>query len=785
MMTSNNIDNTFAIVAVRCNSETCVGKRKLINGTIYYLLDGYNVEEKVDSHSVQPLERRCLNALYDDYLNDGEKLQPHVQISAIVGQNGSGKSSLIEFIMRLINNLAAFTFGESRSNSASGRLHFINGVYGDLWYILDGQLYKLAVRGAEISLRIIPQEDTQKNNDDANVVFKRKINSRRASKNIINGLNKSELKRIYNHFFYTVVSNHSLYAYNVNDFIGEWDDFAKESKIMQYYQIETPECEEPTNETRCWLSGLFHKNDGYQTPIVITPYREEGVIDINTENELAKERLITLFIRNKNFRMINSHLVASGLSFSIDTDKDYGPETLKKRFRMYNLTTIGYEKLRNTIVQIWGTKIGVDLTTFSYKPLYDFAIDYLVYKTIKIAFTYRQHNEYFSELSKMANQCNQSLIEKIIESQSNDFSHITRKIFQTIAYLVFKFFSPPVPADVMTKENFTGYTPLDGLNELYLKYGVETYSNSASIESALKSQALVPPPFFNAVINLNEIGNEETEIEFETLSSGEKQQIFAVSSLLYHLDNLNSVSQDKSDNDRIIYRNILMICEEVELYFHPELQQGFIKYLLDGICKLDLQSISSIHIILVTHSPYVLSDIPHQNVLALKSDGMPSERKLNTFCGNIHEMLKDSFFLSNGSQGAFAQWEIGHIMACIEIHKMYRLFVRDNQTHNSSLSTKWREFVSMLDENQEEYRFSHRYIYYDKKKDITRLNYKNFCFDFSEDKLRQRIRIIDEPLVRNIILQELDRVFIKSEEEQRQAKINFLESELKRLKGEV
>ncbi|MCM1141713.1 MAG: AAA family ATPase [Muribaculum sp.] len=785
-MKLHDIDSTFAIVAVRCNSDTSVGKRKLVTGKTYYLLEGYNVEENGEAYTIYPVQRKNLNVLYDDYLNDGRLKHPHIQISAIVGQNGSGKSSLIEFIMRLINNLAAFTFGENKSNTISDRLHFINGVYGDLWYIMDGQLYKLEVNGPKISLRIIVQRNSRnKYNNSANYVFSREANSKRVSKDIINGLNESELKRIYNHFFYTIVSNHSLYAYNANDFISEWDDTDKETTVLQYYHNDNIPNKEFNNETRCWLSGLFHKNDGYQTPLVISPYREEGIININTEIELAKERLITLFIRNKNFRMINNHLVANGLSFTIDKNKDYGLVTLKKKFKMNNLTTIGYRKLRDLIVEIWGSKIGIDLTEFSYKPLYDLAIDYLVYKTIKIAFTYKQHNGYFAELSKMEDDCDRLLLAQVIESQSKDFSHITRKVFQTIAYLVYKFFAPPVPASIMTKENFTGYSPLDGLNELYLKYRMDTYVNSASIESALKSQALVPPPFFNAVINLNEIGNTKKEIEFETLSSGEKQQIFAISSMLYHLDNLSSVFNDKSANERIMYRNILLICEEVELYFHPELQQGFIKYLLDGICKLELKSISSIHIVLVTHSPYVLSDIPHQNVLALKSNGMPSERKLSTFCGNIHEMLKDSFFLSNGSQGAFAQWEVGHIMACIEIHKMYRLAVLNNQANNNGISTKWTEFVSMLEKNQEEYRFSHRYIYHDEKRNSQGFNYEMFCCDFSEDNLRQRINIIDEPLVRNIILQELDGVFAKSEEELRQAKINFLEYEIKRLKGEV
>ena len=34
---------------------------------------------------------------------------------------------------------------------------------------------------------------------------------------------------------------------------------------------------------RCWLTGIFHKNDGYLTPVVLNPFRREGRLDIRKE----------------------------------------------------------------------------------------------------------------------------------------------------------------------------------------------------------------------------------------------------------------------------------------------------------------------------------------------------------------------------------------------------------------------------------------------------------------------------------------------------------------------
>jgi hypothetical protein len=120
----------FAIIAVRCNSDTSTGKRRLHAGQIYQFVDGYTFEDGISVST----ERVELNHLYDDYVcrNMGSMSHPHVQISAIVGQNGSGKSSIVEFMMRLINNLAAFTLGEFKFAPQIERLHYIDGIKGDL-----------------------------------------------------------------------------------------------------------------------------------------------------------------------------------------------------------------------------------------------------------------------------------------------------------------------------------------------------------------------------------------------------------------------------------------------------------------------------------------------------------------------------------------------------------------------------------------------------------------------------------------------------------------------------
>ncbi|MCM1139589.1 MAG: AAA family ATPase, partial [Muribaculum sp.] len=441
---------------------------------------------------------------------------------------------------------------------------------------------------------------------------------------------------------------------------------------------------------------------------------------------------------------------------------------------MPNLTSKGYNLLRDHITDLWGKQVNKDLREFKGKPFYELAINYLTYKTLKISLYYRHHNEPFKLISTMTDVYNSELIEDMINSESADLSHITRKIHQTLGYLLYDVYSEELSVEnLFIDSSNLGF---NRINELWVRNVLPNLTKKqprlleSQFQVAIARQAIVPPPFLKSKINLHEKSDESIQIIFETLSSGEKQQAYAVSSILYHFDNLNSVKDDKSAPLRIPYKNILLILEEIELYFHPELQQEFMKHLLDGIKQLELDNIKNIHLLLVTHSPYVLSDIPKENVLALTENGIPEKKKLKTFCANIHEMLKDSFFLSHGCQGEFARWEIGHIMACLNIHRLHR----KNEVSNSE------KVVLPIDD--EVYKFLERYqiIAEDYKSHI--FSYDDFCKDFSEEQLRMRINVIDEPLIRSVLTRELNEVFQKTEEEILGARIMELEEELRKLR---
>ena len=66
----------------------------------------------------------------------------------------------------------------------------------------------------------------------------------------------------------------------------------------------------------------------------------------------------------------------------------------------------------------------------------------------------------------------------------------------------------------------------------------------------------------------------------------------------------------------------------------------------------------------VAHSPFILSDIPLKQILFLEN-GESKDKKLNTFGGNVGDMLYDSFFMKS-TVGDFAE---GKLKRLLEIRK--------------------------------------------------------------------------------------------------------------------
>lgn len=706
--------------------------------------------EGTSSELLKGLKENFLYQFYNEYhfldkngnniINDGKHVEvgrisylptvpndlygKNINISAIVGENGSGKSTLLELLYLYAYNLSQKYYSDDSS------LKFFEKLNLEISVIIDGNIYLF---------KMIHSDDFNNNLDSLEVNF------------FVRKLVKSEFvnvevsKKLLSKF-YTNVINYSIYGLN-------------------------------SNVSGDWLNHLFYKNDGYQVPIVINPFRRNGIIDINSEYNLAQQRLVLNHYVIKNKKLLHNVTLHS-VNYTIDILKNQyfkiegstdeggriGKDIMVNRLLQFIEINLGgvsrdyFERFvnilfesfdidnidnRKKLVQFFDTNVILEnfrktdnnfiidkdfnlkiehymylcilyvfkkLTKITY--LYD---DFKIYNSL---FTYEWSGDYFGVgtlklYNEILNNLDIDSLE-ILKNDSNKKKILSKKIYD---YYINKL--PELVLHVIDRnkveftinklvENCINQIDLNkNLNDLvneifrilngeldsyrddiFKSYLIKLKNNNDHITFKLK-QALnyfknnqfnkIISSEFNVVldkyiINISEdfIGqkdniedvplalfepnikvkkNEDIPYEFNRMSSGEQQMIHSLLNVVYHTFNINSKNNG--------YKNINLIYDEVELYFHPEYQRSFISNLLQS---LKFFKNINFNIIFSTHSPFILSDIPSQNILKLENGKPKPNDSINSFAANIYDLLKDEFFLKNGAIGAYASNKIKAIL---------------------------------------------------------------------------------------------------------------------------
>lgn len=615
----------------------------------YYFYKGISISDN-NSQVEMTSEAKKDFSLYD---TQGLK----ITLCAVVGRNGAGKSTIVELLVRTINNLAAALLGEGYNFSAAEHLHFIDYVFADLCFQIGNVVYILEAHGRHITLKYyratIKHYFIYKEYRAYYILDQHDIN-----KSLVPLKKHKEGRRILKTLFYTMVCNYSLYGFNYRDFLSEVTPAAR----LQALHIKANDGQ-PTEDS-IWLKGIFHKNDGYQTPIVLHPMRDDGRLNVVKENALAKERLSALLFYKDNvgnypLRTINGDLHVVALHIRPTQNRKFSKENMLDVLDISTRQNVSknYDHVSNCILSYWDEKYGV-LKKGIRKSHRDDALDYIVYKTLKIIKNYKKYKPIFNYLSKEAFLYEE--LKKKLEPLAQDYSHITKKLFQTINYLTTSMY-----ADADNYYN---------LNNLELDMETNGMSVVFKGKNTRIKQNLLPPPIFDVdlILTKNEEGNGT--IPFSSISSGERQIAYTISNLMYHLVNVDSEWNDNYRKDKdhlevIKYRYMNVIFDEVELYFHPEMQRQFTNIMMKTLKSVRFTNMRGINIMMVTHSPFVLSDIPDSNVLSL---GEGNKEVTKTLGGNIMEMLSSSFFMNNSIGDAIKE-EISAIVT------LYNKVVRDGQ----------------------------------------------------------------------------------------------------------
>ncbi len=144
--------------------------------------------------------------------------------------------------------------------------------------------------------------------------------------------------------------------------------------------------------------------------------------------------------------------------------------------------------------------------------------------------------------------------------------------------------------------------------------------------------------------------------DWKYASSGGKNQ-----SNLYI--NLFNIADECSGNDR---NQLWILLDEPDNTFHPDWERGIVQNLLEICSNFDI----NFQLLISTHSPIMLSDVPKQAAILLRADKKNGDKiekkqqenpKSNPFGQQIYTLFNDAFFMKKGIIGAFADRKIGEV----------------------------------------------------------------------------------------------------------------------------
>ncbi|MDR0196309.1 MAG: hypothetical protein LBI73_14405 [Myroides sp.] len=852
---------SFKLLAIRPLEGCSKDVLKNLKEDEFYFFDN-SYEQYGDTDYIRKKESG--SGLPNDFFfqKNTESSLEYVNVQALVGMNGSGKSAIAELLLGTLNNIFKYVSGKIDNGID---LTYVIELKATLYFEIDGEIYIVSFSDEKSTLI---KYMISENEEDMLRCIEPYL--------LLDELGDDGIEKIKNIFF-TMYINYSLYGLDDQDFAQKRNNNYEGDKVISSLQLDGLKKAVYVS----WLSKIFHKNDGYQTPLVIHPYRQNAMINVRNEKHLMENRLAALLFTNPEYRSIIPDFEFETIGFYGKSSSvgDYLKKNIKNRERKiksitdiplfvdnlckwvednndllerarevyksndisesykYEMESVLYaleacrlpdskklvvekikeklekeyngsilteeedddfnyiriyfnlnrfieperfladlkvpsdDKIRDLlrkldIFSIETILILVQLSVSKDRLINEFEISvedilfnneyegndyakkfkhylfwYSVVKSAKIS-EYTQYLKY-RDLFEFSNIFGEKGVE--VQNEYNEYlniifnedkSHITEKLRR--ALLLLSFIKEPKTDNKgrSTNELIDYYVSVVKalFSDLFRKVeGSKLFESIDKLGGLIETVIdidkgksiemidLLPPPIFDFEFF------STTNVSFSKVSSGQFQKIGLLSSIVYHLKNLDSV---KETEDIYSYENVNVVLDEIELYFHPDQQRMFVHDLLYLLKKNKFKKIKNINLMFITHSPFILSDIPSQNVLKLEKGELVIGDEINSFGANIHDLLADEFFLKDGFMGEFAKEKIE------EIIKNITKVIEDSNSRESK-KIKKREFEKKM------------------KNKYHRINTKE------ELQIYSTIKLIGEPILRMKLEQMYEMAFRK------------------------
>jgi len=521
--------------------------------------------------------------------NNNLLLDNHLKITAIVGENGSGKSGLVEsLIMCLLNNKR-------------------NEFKYKFFLILKDSMREYIY----FTSRWMTEEKNRVKNMSNNCYTE------------ISELNE------FNPFILH-------YNYAIDNFSSNFQEAILHNDIYDYEKNDLNIFSQP-NKLR----------------------NEMHIEKINKEN-LKNMVNVYSFLLNNNpniskLKYVQDLSYGIADSFGRGSNVDFTPDTFKLEFNYVNyINSFHDSKIRKSIDVYYYKK---QESTLEINTLRKFAIIFLIFRLYEL--TYYQEikridisenfmNKVLKELNEIEAQTLAKISNKELDSESVIFNH--EVIDDFINKFEYPFYEELLKEEIKQKlpdiSNTAWYIDYIDSNS---KQTTDLFKNRNEFDEKILIELLQYLPSFIEFEFWNNKG-----ISYKDLSYGEKTINRFFYNLFYHINHFSKGG----------YKNFFIILDEIEIGLHPDWQKKFLSFCINIVKILETFFEIRIHIILATHSPFILSDLPKENVIFLEKGKQKNPFKENeqTFGANIHTLLSHGFFMSDGLMGKFAQNKINNVI---------------------------------------------------------------------------------------------------------------------------
>lgn len=246
----------------------------------------------------------------------------------------------------------------------------------------------------------------------------------------------------------------------------------------------------------------------------------------------------------------------------------------------------------------------------------------------------------YNDFNKITKYFENNEISKIIEFANNKKVNVTKSDLNKYLNIIKEFKN-------MELESLSSIRKSE-IERPYLEIGI----NEHTISIVSK---------FLSIVKENSINEHFFDYSFNIdYSSGERGLLTLFTRLYAKYEEIKDSGQ----------KDVLLLLDEPDILYHPEWQRKFI-YSLKNFLEQVYKN-KKVKVIVTSHSPFIASDLPKENVIMLEKDKdgkcIVKDNKIDTFGANIFDLYSKAFFVKS-SFGEFAKEKIQDIAQKIEEKK--------------------------------------------------------------------------------------------------------------------